>query len=122
MTFLRAVSDEKGTTDAKAMINPTNTTATASAAVRHGCFRDRANLDGISIIGHFQGSREPDPSGRSLRLRAEALGAKRLLAKRTVEAGRAVPLSLQHFAYHASRRELAPRLDGEPLEHERFVD
>jgi len=111
MTFLRAVSDEKGTTDAKAMINPTNTTATASAAVRHGCFRGLANLDGISIIGHFQVSREPDPSGRSFqRLRAEALGAKRLLAKRTVEAGRAVPLSLQHFAYHASRRELAPVL------------
>ena len=67
MTFLRAVSDEKGTTDAKAMINPTNTTATASAAVRHGCFRDRASLDGISIIGHFQVSREPDPSARSSR-------------------------------------------------------
>jgi hypothetical protein len=81
MTFLRAVSEENGTTEARAITNPPMTTATASVIARHGCWTRRATLDCISVIGLFQLSRELDPSKRVYEgLRAVAFGVNRLLA------------------------------------------
>ena len=79
MTFLRAVSDENGRTEAKAMINPTITTAAAIAVVRHGCRISGANLDCRSIIRSFQIRGSPIPV-HSLR----AAGVTRRDVKMTV--------------------------------------